>query len=291
MVNVRRTDDLELLVPPCAELAEGPCWDPIRQELLWVDIPAGIVHRLGDGGHTRVDLGRPVGAVVPIDGTYLAVCCQGEITMLDRDSGVCERLHPLEPDRADLRPNDAKCDPAGRLWVGTTRFAHDEPAGTLYRVAGNRPPAPVLGGLWCSNGLGWSPDGTAMYFADSLTHRIDRFRFSAEDGKIRNRMPLIDIDPGDGIPDGMSVDADGGIWVALWDGACLRRYTQEGELSAQIDLPTARVTSCCFGGPSWTDLFITTAAANEPDGLGGGIFRARPGVAGMPTKPFALAWP
>jgi sugar lactone lactonase YvrE len=289
MTTVGWIDDVEMIVEPHAELAEGPSWDDSREDLLWVDIPAGAVHVCGPAGRFSYAAGRPVGAAIPTDDGRLLVCRQGESTLLDRPTGTFEPLGKIEPDRLDMRPNDAKCDPAGRLWVGTTRFGHDLPVGTLYRVGHDGRAAAMLSELMCSNGLGWSPDETVMYFADSTTRTVDRLAFDPATGEIGDREPFVVLGPGDSLPDGICVDAEGGVWVALWDGGCVRRYGSDGTLTAQVDLPVARVTSCCFGGAELDELYITTARGPGDGRLGGAVFRVRPGVTGLPTNRFRTA--
>jgi len=280
----------QLVVPPHAQLAEGPCWDAEREQLLWVDILAGVVHRLDRFGHAHAhEIRRPVSAVIPTDGDRVVVCRQGDLALLDLGTEEIEAITPLEAGRAEIRTNDAKCDGAGRLWVGTTTFDHVREAGTLYRVAGRAAPVPMVGRLACSNGIGWSPDGKTMYFVDSMTHAVDKFWFDGVHGEISDRRCFVRIEESDGMPDGLCVDVEGSVWVALWGGSCVRRYQSDGRLSGEVPLPVSRVTSCCFGGPSWTDLYITTAQAPESsESLGGAVFRVRPGVAGLPTSVFRV---
>jgi sugar lactone lactonase YvrE len=178
-----------------------------------------------------------------------------------------------------VRMNDGACDPQGRFWAGT--MAHDESpgAGVLYRLELDGRCTTVLAGLTISNGIGWSPDGTAMYLSDSGTGTIERFDFDGATGDIVGRRVIVEISEPGVAPDGLTVDAEGGIWVALWDGGAVRRYTSEGSLLATVPVPVDRPTSCAFGGPDLTTLFITTARhgldetalARQPDA--GRVFR------------------
>jgi sugar lactone lactonase YvrE len=144
----------------------------------------------------------------------------------------------------------------------------------------------MLDELWCANGLAWSSDHSVMFFTDSATGVIDRFSFDHGTGTISDREQFARIDRGDAVPDGICADMDGGLWVALWDGGCVQRFDADGELSEQVDLSVPRVTSCCFGGPGLTDLYITTAQTSGHPGPGGAVFRLEPGVAGVPVSAF-----
>lgn len=174
-------------------------------------------------------------------------------------SGNVRELAQPEAGRSDVRMNDGACDPQGRFWAGT--MAHDESpgAGVLYRLELDGRCTTVRAALTSSNGIGWSPDGTAMYLSDSGTGTIERFDFDGAIGDIVGRRVIVEIAEPGVAPDGLTVDAEGGIWVALWDGGAVRCYTSEGSLVATVPVPVDRPTSCAFGGPDLTTLFITTA--------------------------------
>jgi sugar lactone lactonase YvrE len=276
---------LKIVVEPGAELAEAPFWDGERDELIWVDLTAGTVHVLGDGMVAH-GVDRAVGAAIPVDAGRLIVCRQGELSLLDRDSGALSVFAALEPEEPEMRPNDGKCDPAGRLWLGTTRFEHDLAVGRLYRIDPDGSIRSMLENLWCANGIAWTADGSKMYFTDSLTRVIDRFSFDLDRGELSDHRRFAEITVGDAVPDGMCTDIDGGLWVALWDGGCVQRFDRDGTLTEQVTVPVARATSCCFGGPGLTDLYITTAPSPEHPGLGGAIFKLDAGVAGVPVNRF-----
>jgi sugar lactone lactonase YvrE len=156
------------------------------------------------------------------------------------------------------RANDAAVAPDGSLWAGTMRYDEAPGGGTLSRVTGDGTVGVVVDDVAVSNGTGWSPDGRLMYYIDSPTRRIDVFDHDG-DGQLVNRRTLAEIEQGSGFPDGLTVDADGCVWVALWDGGAVRRYTPDGELDRVIGLPVPRVTACAFGGADLSDLYITTA--------------------------------
>ena len=213
------TDRVELALDARAELGEGPSWDPATRRLIWVDITAEIVHRFdpASGDDARFDIEQPVGAAVPATDGRLTLAVSDGFAFLDPATGRIDRIADVEVDLADTMMNDGKCDPAGRMWAGTKDANGSRPLGSLYRLGTDRQPVRVLTGLTVSNGLGWSPDRTAMYFIDSPTRRIDSFDFDLEGGELSNRRTLVEIPRAWGLPDGMTVDEDGLLWVAFWE--------------------------------------------------------------------------
>jgi sugar lactone lactonase YvrE len=184
-------------------------------------------------------------------------------------------LHVFDPD-------SGVCDAAGRFWVGSMALAETPGAAALYRFA-DRSLESMVDGVTLSNGLGWSPDGTRMYYVDSPTYRIDVFDYDVAAGTAANRRPFVELERADGIPDGVAVDDEGGVWLALWGGSCVRRYSSAGGLEEVVDVPAAHVTACCFGGDDGRSLFITSA---EPDGRLFVVENA--GVSGRPSSRFQL---
>jgi len=291
------TDEVELALDARAELGEGPSWDPETGRLIWVDITAEVVHWFdpASGHDQRFEVGQPVGAAVPASDGRLALAVSDGFAFLDPPTGGIERIADVEVDLADTMMNDGKCDPAGRLWAGTKDAVGSRPLGSLYRLGADRRPERILTGLTVSNGLGWSPDRTTMYFIDSPTQRIDVFDFELESGEISNRRTLVEIPKAWGLPDGMTVDEDGFLWVAFWGGSAVRRFAPTGAVVSTVEFPVSQVTSCTFGGGDLSELYVTTARdslsetqlAEQP--LAGGLFRLRPGVRGRPSHPFVTA--
>ncbi|MGA5078565.1 SMP-30/gluconolactonase/LRE family protein [Streptomyces griseoincarnatus] len=240
-----------------AELGEGATWDPATGRLLWIDILNSRVHTYdpATGRRTVRRTGQHVGAVKPRAGGGLVLNLRDGVGLLDPDD-TFRWLH-REP-VAGRRSNDAAVAPDGGLLAGTMRYDEAPGGGTLSRVTGDGTATVLLDDVTVSNGTGWSPDGRLMYYIDTPTRRVDVFDFSG-DGTIAGRRPLAEIEEGAGFPDGLTVDADGCVWVALWDGGAVRRYTPSGELDRVIELPVPRVTCCAFGGPGLTDLYVTTA--------------------------------
>lgn len=281
---------VELVLDAKAELGEGPCWLADRTRLVWVDITSGRVHLFdpATGEDRWVDAGQPVGAAVPADDGRLVLAVKDGFTLLDLDTGRQERVADVERDVSTNRMNDGKCDSAGRFWAGTMGDRAEPGVGALYRLEGGVVER-VIGDITISNGLGWSPDDRLMYYIDSPQGRVDVLDFDAATGAIANRRPFATIER-PGLPDGMAVDADGGLWVALWGGSCVAHYLPDGTAAGEIPVPALQVSSCCFGGPDLGDLYITTAwqgrtpEQRTEDPLAGGLFRCRPGVAGAPTR-------
>jgi sugar lactone lactonase YvrE len=276
------------------ELGEGPLWDDRTGELLRVDITRGRIHAWTPASdEARVhELGGEVSAVVP------RAHASGWIVTIDRRlvlrDGTLERaLVEVEHDRADNRFNDCKCDPQGRLWAGTMSKSRTPGAGALYRLTADGELERMVAGTTISNGLAWSPSGERMYFVDSTTQRIDVFDFDGAGGAVADRRPFASIGREDGMPDGLTIDAEGGVWVCLFGGAAIRRYAADGALDVAIELPVTNPTSATFGGADLRTLYVTSARhrlspprlAREP--LAGAVLALEPGVRGLPAHRFA----
>ena len=286
--------DVELVLDAGAEVGEGPAWDGRSGSLVWVDITGCAVHLLdpSTGADQVFGVAQHVGAAVPRRAGGLALALRGGFGTLDLESGAVEQIADTEMDNPDNRMNDGKCDSAGRMWAGSMSYSETGRAGSLYRLERDHSVVKVLSGVGLSNGLGWSPDDRLMYHTDSLARTISVYDFDAAGGTLSGGRPLIEAAPEEGTPDGMAVDAEGCLWVCFWGGSAVRRYSPEGALLAEIRLPVAQVTSCAFGGEHLTDLYITSAARGlTPEQLSeqpgaGGVFRCRPGVAGLPTNAY-----
>ncbi|MFE1297031.1 MULTISPECIES: SMP-30/gluconolactonase/LRE family protein [unclassified Streptomyces] len=246
----------EVAVRAEATLGEGPTWDAATGRLLWLDILGSRVHTYdpATGRRTVRTTEQHVGAVKPRAGGGLVLNLRDGVGLLDADGTFRWLHHEPVPGR---RANDAAVAPDGALWAGTMRYDEAPGGGTLSRLTGDGTAEVVLDDVAVSNGTGWSPDGRLMYYIDSPTRRVDVFSYA--DGRVDDRRPFARIEEGAGFPDGLTVDADGCVWVALWDGGAVRRYTPDGRLDRVITLPTPRVTACAFGGPDLTDLYVTTA--------------------------------
>lgn len=281
-----RAQAAELVLDARAQLGEGPLWDAARSRLLWVDITAGELHSFdpGTGQDSAVGVGRALGAVgLREDGGLVLAVADGFATA-DADGGGFAVRRLVEPAAAGARMNDAACGPDGAFWAGTAGV----PGGcSLYRLASDWACEAVVEGVSTSNGIDWSPDGRWMYHVDTPTGRVDRFRFS-RGGSVDAREHLVEVRRG--VPDGLVVDAEGCLWVALWDGGAVHRYTPDGRLDRVVTVPVDRPTSCAFGGPDLDVLYVTTAQPAPSAGrqaLAGGVFAVVPGPRGR--EPFRFA--
>ncbi|UED88639.1 SMP-30/gluconolactonase/LRE family protein [Streptomyces profundus] len=281
-------DGLEIAVRERAELGEGPTWDPVAERLVWVDILSSRVHLFdpATGRRTVLPTEQHVGAAKPRRDGGLVVNLRDGVGLYDPDGTFRWLRREVVRGR---RGNDAAVAPDGALWAGTMRYDERTGGGTLSRVAPDGAALTVLPEVTVSNGLGWSPDGRALYFIDTPTRRIDVFTV-AEDGGVTGRRVLVDTAGLSGFPDGMTVDADGCLWAAFWDGGALRRFTPEGVLDRTVELPVSRATACAFGGGGLTDLYVSTARVGvdpRAEPLAGSLL-VLPGLGhGLPQPPFA----
>jgi len=275
------------------QLGEGPHWDAGAGELLRVDIIRGLVHgwRPDTGASWSLQLDGEVSAVVPRSGGGLVLAIEHDLVLFS--DGTRRRLATTEQDVADNRFNDCRADPQGRLWAGTMSRSRTSGAAGLYRLAPGGALERVLGDTTISNGLGWSPAGDRLYFIDSPTRRIDVFDFDGASGAVAHRRPFATIDPGRGLPDGLAVDAEGGVWVCLFGGAAIHRYSPDGALDAVVALPVTNPTCPAFGGADLTTLYVTSAQhrlsreqlAAEPHA--GAVLAIDVEIAGLPSHRFA----
>lgn len=278
----------ERITDTVAEHGEGPVWSPRWGGLRWVDMLAGDVLTLGaDGSVERRHVASVVAAVRPRR-TGGAVFGVERGFALEEPSGELVVLDPLW-DHDRLRMNEGACDPDGRFYCGSMAYDRTPGAGALYRLDPDGSVNVVLDGVSTSNGLDWSPDGTLAYYVDTDTSRIDVFDYDRPTG-LTNRRPFVHIDPGDGRPDGLTVDAEGGVWVALHRGGAVHGYGADGTLQLVVEVPVAKTTACAFGGDALDELYITTsrqglAPSDEP--AAGSLFRADVGVRGRPVLEFA----
>jgi sugar lactone lactonase YvrE len=277
----------EQLTGPVAYHAEGPVWSDRWGGLRWVDMLAGDVLSLaGDGTVRRRHVGGVAAALRPRRGGGAVIAVERGFTLEDADG----TLTPMEPVWTDagVRMNEGGCDPDSRFWCGSMAYDQRPGAAALYRLDPDGSVHAALEGVTVSNGLDWSPDGSLAYYDDTATHRVDVFDYDPHAG-LTARRPFVQL-PDDGNPDGLTVDAEGGVWVALYGSGAVHRYTRDGVLDAVVEVPTALVTACAFGGPHLDELFVTTSReglAPGDDPLAGSLFRAEVAIAGLPVREFA----
>ena len=278
---------VDLVVECWSLLGEGVTWDATTSTLLWLDIDGRLLHRLhSDGRHAAVVVSSPTSVVVPTSTGELLAVSGLEVGMLNASGAIGSVLAELPPD-GDGRANDGRCDPHGRLWIGTVDRSGEHRAG-VFCVEDSGFVRRVRSGRALSNGIDWSPDGSKCYHADSLHRTVDELTLDDNGFPVSERT----IATFDVLPDGVSVDMEGGIWVALWDGGGVVRLSPSGEIDCRIDVPGGWITSCAFGGADLRTLYITSATVDLDDARrranpsAGSLFACRPGVAGRGYTPF-----
>ena len=275
-----------------AVLGEGPVWVVREAALYWVDIKGRKIFRLKSGKLDQWDTPLRVGSMAPrASGGFIAGTDTG-FAHIDPEAGRFDILCDPESQLPDNRFNDGKVDRDGRFWAGTMDDSEQQALGTLYRLRTEDDCAAVDEGYKVTNGPAFSPDGTIMYHNDSARQLTYAFDIDAH-GEATGRRDFLQFAEGDGYPDGMTVDSEGCLWIAFWDGWCVRRYSSGGELLQTIEMPVARPTSCAFGGPDLDRLYVTSASIGLDDAAlamqpnAGGLFMISPNVRGLAEVPFA----
>lgn len=278
----------EQVTGPVAYHGEGPVWSKRWGGLRFVDMLAGDVLSLQpDGTAARRHVGSVAAALRPRSRGGAVIAVERGFALEEPD-GTLTTLPELWTD-SGVRMNEGGCDPDGRFYCGSMAYEKTPGAAALYRLDPDGSTRVVLEHVTISNGLEWSPDGSRAYYNDTATGRVDVFDYDHETG-LSNRRTLVDVPPEDGRPDGLTVDAEGGVWVALNSSGTVRRYTPEGVPDALVEVPPRQVTACTFGGERLDQLYLTTSRENLPPGedpLAGSLFRAEVGVRGLPVREFA----
>lgn len=282
----------ELLLDCKLNLGEGPIWDNETNQLYWVNIMDNQVMIYDPAtNHNRViDVGQHVGTVVPGKPGTLYLALHHGFASLDLRSEAVDVLVDPEEDKPGNRFNDGKCDPAGRFWAGTMPIDHSGPKGALYVLDTDGSVRSMVENVSISNGIVWSLDSSTMYFIDTPSGRVDAFDYELETGNIGNRRTVITFPEGQGMPDGMTGDTDGMLWIAHFGGGRVTHWDPgTGQLLDTIHVPASQVTACAFGGPDLDQMYITTARINLDDDalrkepLAGGLFTCKPGAQGLPA--------
>lgn len=272
-------------------LGESPCWDEREQVLYWVDIDRGQIHRFdpASGENTTRQFTTKVSSIGRRAAGGLVVSLEKQFATFDFAAGKTEFLDPVESDQAENRFNDGKVDRQGRFWAGTMNQVHiGQPDAGLYRFEGPGKVRKMIPEVTISNGTGWSPDGRTMYYTDTLRYAVFAYDFDPASGEIANRRTFYEVDPGaNGLPDGLTVDAEGFVWSALVNYGRMLRFDPAGKLERMVTFAPTRGTCCTFGGADYSELYLTTARecltpeeiAAQP--LAGSVFRCSPGVRGL----------
>lgn len=280
-----------------ADLGEGAIWDHKEQKFHWIDIEGGKIFTFDPlNDHIRtIPIGQRIGTVVPSTKEgYLIVALQNGIYSLDLESEALDLITDAPFDSAVVRFNDGKCDPAGRLWVGSMALDAAPNAAALYRLERSGSITQVLDNITTSNGICWSADNKTMYYIDTPTQVVQAFDYDQSTGVIKNGHVVIDLKEEPGSPDGMAIDEDGKLWIALYGGSCVVCCDPDtGKFINKVNVPAKNVTSCAFGGRDLTTLIITTASIrmtekeqqNYPHA--GSVFAATPGVKGVKSSFFS----
>ncbi|MCE7062192.1 SMP-30/gluconolactonase/LRE family protein [Dyadobacter sp. CY343] len=252
----------EVVLEHCCELGEGPVWDVVRKCILWVDITKGEIHQffLADKRHEVFHADQMVGAIaLRADGKLIAALQHGFYT-IDLNTKSMQAIADPEVALPNNRFNDGKCDPAGRFWAGTMSISDQEKAGKLYMMDTDGTVSIKIDEVTCSNGMAWSHDHQTFYYIDTGAQEVVAYDFDIENAAITNKRSIIQIASEEGYPDGMAIDSEGMLWIAIWGGWKVNRYDPgTGRLLFEIHLPVSLVTSCTFGGEHLEDLYITTA--------------------------------
>ncbi|MCD6303057.1 MAG: SMP-30/gluconolactonase/LRE family protein [Anaerolineae bacterium] len=273
----------ELIVNYQCICGEGPIWHPDERRLYWLDIDTGRIFRYHPASekHEQIYQGEKIGGLtIQADGSLALYGPRGAV--YGWHDGEITNLVRGIPGEESRRFNDCIADPEGRVFAGTLG---DTP-GNLYRIDPDGTVTHIVGDVGCSNGMGFTPDLTGMYYVDSVAGVVYRFDYDRATGSLTNQRSWLEVDTSKGIPDGMTVDAEGYVWVAFWDGSRVARYDPTGRLVATVTIP-ARKTSCLiFGGTDMTDIYITTAIGDGDPTLegqyAGGLFRVNLGIRGVP---------
>ncbi len=277
-------ENLEIIADYACDTGECPLWHPDEQKLYWIDIGDGRMFRYDPetGNHEQIFKKNTIGGfTIQEDGSLLLFMSKGAVGILK--AGELTAVIDEIPDEIETRFNDVIADPKGRVFCGTMP-GPDRP-GRLYRLDRDRKLSILLENIGCSNGLGFSPDRKKMYYTDSPKHEIYCFDYDEKNGEISNQKVLITTPEDEGVPDGLTVDAEGCIWSARWDGSCLVRYTPEGKVDKHIPFPVKKVSCVTFGGPDYTDIYVTTAGGRDKENNGkdaGALFHLNLEIKGIP---------
>ncbi len=288
--STQKTNEVKLVLDKQSELGEGAIWNHKTGELLWVNITGKILNFYNPKLKNNKEMftGQMVGTVVPAESGQVIVALQNGIYQLDPETGTKKLIANPEEGVEGNRFNDGKCDPAGRFWAGTMNMNGKKEAGALYRFDADSTVHKMVENVTTSNGIVWSLDAAKMYYIDTPTRKVMAYDYDNATGDISNPQTAVEVPEEMGYPDGMTIDAEGNIWVALWGGSAVGCWNPKtGELLRTIEVPAKNVTSCAFGDEDLGTLYITTARQGTSDEElekypnAGGLFKTRPRVQGV----------
>lgn len=299
MITTTQAQQYDIVVPHCCLLGEGPVWDEQTGSICWIDLLNGRIHEYTHATNLfrTLAVNDLIGAVALCEnGDFIAGLKEG-LMIVNRNNGTTRLLQHPEAHLPQNRYNDSKCDPMGRFWIGSTSLNNTVKAGNLYTLNNDLTCAVAIKGVTMSNGMAWSPDNKTFYYIDTPTFEVAAFDYDIETGQISNKRIAFTIPRTEGLPDGMTIDSEGMLWIAHWDGWQVARWNPDsGRKLFSFRLPAAFITSCTFGGDELQDLYITSACAglsekqHEEQPLAGSLFVIRNcGFKGM--KPAIFRYP
>ncbi|XP_063968494.1 regucalcin-like [Lytechinus pictus] len=292
---------VEVYLKDMGYLLEGPHWDDVNNKLYYVDIFGNAIHRydVASQKDEKVDIGESVGASVPTRSGKTLVAAKHKMGYCDWRTGNFETVAMVDEDQPTTRFNDGKCDPAGRLWAGTMGAEEvlagvEKGKGSLFCLHSNMKVTKHVDNIDISNGMAWTADRKTLYYIDTLRHGVDAFDYNNETAEIGNRRQVVKVPDEEGLPDGMCIDSEDMLWVALFNGDVINRYNPKtGEKLQTIRFPTTNITSCCWGGRNLDELYVTSAKhfltdeQKRTQPLAGSVFRVTGlGVKGVKCEPF-----
>ncbi|MFJ6658948.1 SMP-30/gluconolactonase/LRE family protein [Streptomyces sp. NPDC091377] len=269
---------------------EGPGWDPHARRLRIVDQLAGDLVTLAPDGtvEERRHLGAVLAAWRPRRAGGLVLAVERGFALLGTDGTLT--TGPEQWTDPTIRMNDGACDPSGAFYCGSMAYDARPGAARVHRLAPDGTTSVAHTGVTVSNGLVWAADGTFAYYTDTATGTVSRVTADPESGRFTDVAPWVSVDPATGAPDGIALDAEGGVWVALWGGSAVHRYTPDGTLDAVVAVGARQVSACAFGGDDGGTLYLTTSRQHltaDEDPAAGAVFAVRPGVTGHPLSAYA----
>ncbi|MEO7309491.1 MAG: SMP-30/gluconolactonase/LRE family protein [Chitinophagaceae bacterium] len=297
MTNASNLEPVAVIANTCL-LGEGPVWDAGRKMICWLDILNGIIHQYSPGQNTyqTIEVNQMIGSIALCENGNFIAALQNGFGFIDKATGELTMVADPENHLPGNRFNEGKCDPTGRFWAGTMALSEEPGAGNLYVIQNDLAPAKKIEDVSISNGMAWSMDHRTFYYIDSPTREIVAYDFDETSGHISNKRTIIKVAATDGSPDGMTIDNEGMLWVAHWDGWQVVRWNPDtGEKLSHIKFPVARITSCTFGGDSLEDIYVTSAKVKltekelEQQPLAGSLFVIRNcGFKGVPAFEFKV---